>query len=237
MAEAEGGLAAVVVAGGSGIRMDADRRKQYLSLGGIPLMGHSLRTLDQSPEVESIVLVVPPEDRGYVRDHILPDLKLRREPLLAAGGVTRQASVYSGLAGVDTSVEFILVHDAVRPFLELRQISDTLDAARNHGAATLVIEVVDTLRRQLPSGDVEMMDRQGVFAVQTPQIFRSDILRKAHETALDRGWAGTDDAGLVAAMGHAVVFVPGSRTNLKVTSPEDLILAEALLGIFREKTG
>ncbi|WP_179953405.1 2-C-methyl-D-erythritol 4-phosphate cytidylyltransferase [Desulfobotulus mexicanus] len=237
MSEAEGGLAAVVVAGGSGIRMGAGTRKQYLALGGIPLMGHSLRMLDQNPEVESIVLVVPSEDMVYVRDCILPDLKLRRVPSLAAGGTTRQASVYSGLNSVDASAGFILVHDAVRPFLEYRHISETLDVARNHGAATLVIDVVDTLRRQLPGGNVLMVDRQGLFAVQTPQVFRSDILRRAHETALARGLEGTDDAGLVTAMGHSVVFVRGSRINLKVTSPEDLILAEALLGIIRKKAG
>ncbi|MCW7755193.1 2-C-methyl-D-erythritol 4-phosphate cytidylyltransferase [Desulfobotulus sp. H1] len=226
-------VVAVVVAGGSGVRMGGSVRKQYLLLGGMPLMGHCLRTLDESSEVESMVLVVPEEDMEDIQVRILPKFGLKKKLVLAKGGASRQASVFSGLASVDPKASYILVHDAVRPFLEPHHIRDGLDAAKKYGAASLSTEIVDTLRSKFPHSGSAGPDRDSLLAVQTPQIFRSDLLRRAHEHSLATGCMETDDAGLVAALGYPVVYIQGSRTNLKVTSPEDRILAEALYRVIQ----
>ncbi|MDY0162991.1 2-C-methyl-D-erythritol 4-phosphate cytidylyltransferase [Desulfobotulus sp.] len=222
---------AIVVAGGSGTRMGGDVRKQYLFVGDLPLMGHSLRTLDQSPEVESLVLVLPLEDMDDVRNRILPGLELQKPLTLAPGGPTRQASVASGLAVSDANIPFVLIHDAVRPFVEIWHIREVLAAAAAFGAASLAVDLVDTLRRRLPGGKSEALNREQVMAVQTPQAFCAKLLRQAHAMALANMWEETDDAGLVATMGHAVKYIPGSRINIKLTKPEDRALAEAILTV------
>lgn len=220
-------LTAIIVAGGSGTRMGKGTKKQYLPLAGLPVMGHSLRLFDRVPEVASLVLVLPKEDLESVEKEIVPKLDLQKKLLLVPGGASRQESVYCGIGALAPETSLVLVHDAVRPFVRQDQIAQLVDAAKKSGAASLAVPVVDTLRRQISNNQSEALSREKVFAMQTPQAFRADLLKKAHERALALGISGTDDAGLVADMGHPLVLVEGSRTNIKITEKEDLLFAEA----------
>lgn len=224
-------VVAVIVAGGSGTRMGGDVRKQYLELGGIPLMGHALKAFDGALCIDSLILVVPESDMAVVSDTILPQCFVSKPLCLVKGGLTRQASVANGLARVPEGASHVVVHDAVRPFVEPAQICAVVDAAVETGAATLTLDVVDTLREVTPDGMTRPVNRDRIVAIQTPQAFSLPVLQKAHENALHLQVTGTDDAGLVSLLKQPVAFVPGKRTNLKVTTPEDLLLAEALISV------
>lgn len=221
-------LFAIIVAGGSGTRMGKSLKKQYLPVAGLPLMGHALQVLDRAQEVDSLILSVPNEDMHFIEKEILTRLSLKKEIRLVAGGKTRQESVVSGLRALDSSASYVLVHDAVRPFLNQDQITRLVLAAKSHGAASLALPVTDTLRRKIGDGKSEALSRENVFSMQTPQVFRADLLIRAHERASALGILGTDDAGLVADMGEPLVLVEGSRMNIKITEPDDLVCAEAL---------
>lgn len=229
-------LYAIIVAGGSGVRMGEGVKKQYLSLAGIPLMGHSLKLLDNVSDVAGLVLVAPKEDLVFVEREILSQLGLQKSLILVPGGKSRQESVYCGIQALDPEATFVLVHDAVRPFLTEGQVERAFEAAQIHGASSLAIPVTDTLRREI-NGKSEAISRENVFTMQTPQVFRRDLLERAHERALALGISGTDDAGLVADMEEAVFLVKGSKTNIKITEKDDLVLAEAICGKSRYHLG
>ena len=217
-------VAVVIPAAGQGTRMGGDTAKQYLALGDAPVLVQTVRALAVHPAVGTVVLAVSPgareEAEALLRAAALP-LPVR----VVAGGATRRASVQAALAALPDKARIVLVHDAVRPFLTLRLLSDVIDAAREHGAAVPAVAVADTLRRADGETFGETLDRAGVYAVQTPQGFRRDLLVRAFAEILDDA---TDDAALVAALGHAVRLVPGDRRNLKLTTPDDLALARAL---------
>jgi 2-C-methyl-D-erythritol 4-phosphate cytidylyltransferase len=148
---------------------------------------------------------------------------------VVAGGVERQESVARGLAVVPPATPWILVHDGVRPCITSELVRRVVDAARTHGAAIAALPVAETLKRGAAGWVTETVPRDGLWAIQTPQGFRADLLREAHRRAYADGVLGTDDAGLVERLGAAVYLVPGLPGNVKVTRPEDLPLARRLL--------
>jgi len=226
-------VGAVIVAAGSGRRMGGTLPKQVLPLAGRPLVEHSIRAFQRCDEVDRIVLVIPSRLRA-----VFP-LKLGAYDKMAAmvdGGDSRQASVGKGLEALGES-DWILVHDAARPLVSGRLIRAVLQAAQTHGAAVPGCAASDTLKRVRENRVTETVSRDGLVMVQTPQAFRSDILRAAHRTAAEANFTGTDDAQLVERMGESVAWVEGQAWNLKVTLPEDLEMAEWLLQHRREAWG
>ncbi len=219
-------VAVVIPAAGQGTRMGTETPKQWLDLGGAPVLVRTLEALAAHPAVGCVVLAVSP-DPDAVRDvwrHLQaapPELSLR----VVTGGATRRASVEAALDALPSSARVVLVHDAVRPFVPLRLLDEVIAAVRAHGAAVPAVPVADTLRRADGGTFGETVDREGVYAVQTPQGFDVDLLRRAFAALPD---ATTDDAALVAALGAPVRLVPGDRRNLKLTTPDDLALARAL---------
>jgi len=208
---------AIVVAGGSGARFGA--AKQFSVLGGRRVVDWAV--LAAAAACEGVVLVLPEDQVGRLALDVQPDA-------VVAGGDSRSASVRAGLAEVPDGVDAVLVHDAARPLAHpglfqavLRALVDGADGA------VAAVPVADTLKRVGADGRVtETLDRTGLWAVQTPQGFRLDVLRAAHAGNPE----ATDDAGLVEAAGGRVVVVAGDRRNLKVTDPADLALLEALVG-------
>ncbi len=204
--------------------------KQFLSLGGEPLVIHSLRVLQASAAVDLIILAVPAADIEYCSREIVSRHRFTKVTKVVAGGKERQDSVRQALAAVSPETEIVLVHDAVRPFLTERMIDEVVAAARTHGAAIVALPMRDTVKHVRTDRIIERtVDRTPLWLAQTPQAFRRQWLQDAHQKAQSESIRATDDAFLVEWMGHAVAVVEGSGENIKVTRPEDMIIGEAIL--------
>ncbi|HET7057829.1 MAG TPA: 2-C-methyl-D-erythritol 4-phosphate cytidylyltransferase [Nitrospiraceae bacterium] len=222
--------AAVVPAAGRGLRMGGSTPKQFLTLGGLPILVHALRVLEESPAVTEIILTVPAADREYCLNEIVARYKFHKITKVVPGGEQRQDSVRHGLAELDQDVDVVIVHDAVRPFLTAEMVARAIDAAAEHGAAIVAIPMRDTIKRVGSDGLIEStIDRNHLWLAQTPQAFQRTLLQAAHRKARIENYHATDDAQLMEWLGHRVVIVEGSGENIKITRPEDLGIGEAIL--------
>lgn len=222
----------IVPAAGSSTRMRASgikRAKQFLPLGGKSVLLRTVDALWQAGVFSGLVVVVPGEDVAAVGAE-LSQLAYGDRLRVVAGGAERQDSVYNGLQAVPEEARWIVVHDGVRPLVTPALVERVLAAAQRHGAATAALPVHDTIKRVAADGRVEAtVDRTGLWAVQTPQAFAADVLRRAHERARAAGKRFTDDAGLVEDMGADVYVVPGDVRNIKLTRAEDFEVARRWL--------
>jgi 2-C-methyl-D-erythritol 4-phosphate cytidylyltransferase len=222
--------AALVPAAGRGLRMGGPIPKQFLSLGGHPLIIHSLRLLQSSAAIDDIILAVPQSDMDYCLTHIVNGHRFTKVKKVVPGGAERQDSVRHALEAVAEEVDVVLVHDAVRPFLTERMVEEVVAAARAKGAAIVALPMKDTVKQVGADHLIERtLDRRGLWLAQTPQAFRRDWLLAAHRKAHAEGLHATDDAYLMEWSGYPVAVVEGSGDNIKVTRPEDLIIGEAIL--------
>ncbi len=227
-------VVAVVPAGGRGVRMGHDVPKQFLPLGGVPLLVHALRVLESSPTIHAIVMVVPEDDMSYCRQELVPRFALSKVRHVVSGGASRQDSVWNGLQAVDARAGIVVIHDAVRPFVTGTMVRDVVDRARTHGAAVVAVPIRDTVKRVTRDGMIETtLDRQSLWVAQTPQAFKTGLLQDAHRLSRQRGVAATDDAFLVEQLGCEVSIVNGSTDNMKMTCPEDLATGEAMIAAKR----
>lgn len=220
---------AIIVAAGKGARLPAPLSKQYLSLDGVPILTRTLRVFNLSQLIDRIILVVPEADFTYCRTHILARIEFDKEVQLVTGGDRRQASVFNGLQAIEQDNAIVVIHDGVRPFLRQEHLSACINTAQNTGACILGIPAYDTVKQV--RGSVEIMatlPRESIWMAQTPQVFQVDLIRKAHALAQESGYIATDDAALVEWLGETVSMVEGSRTNIKITNHEDLLIAETI---------
>jgi len=218
-------VAVVIPAGGVGTRLGRRTPKQFLALAGAPILLATVRYFTRHPRVAQIVVAAPASHLEQTRRVLA---RLRGAPTtVVVGGASRQESVGNALAEVPAGIDLVLVHDAVRPFITVGLIDAVLEAAATTGAAICALPIAETVKRV--SGDVvtATLDRTELVAVQTPQAFRTDLLREAHEKARRDGITGTDDAMLVERLGHVVRVVPGLADNVKITTPADLRHARA----------
>lgn len=221
---------ALVPAAGRGLRMGGSVPKQYLAIGGLPLIVHALRVLQASPFIDAIILAVPLADIDYCQSDIVKAYGFSKVIKVVAGGAERQDSVRLALAAVGSETEIVLVHDAVRPFLTPQMVGNVVEAARADGAAIVALPVRDTVKQV--GADrviVRTVDRKPLWLAQTPQAFRLEWLREAHDKAYLEGVHATDDAHLIEWSGRPVSVVEGSGENIKVTRPEDMVIGEAIL--------
>jgi 2-C-methyl-D-erythritol 4-phosphate cytidylyltransferase len=222
--------AAVIVAGGSGSRMKSSVKKQYLDLGGRPVVAHTLMAFDACSIIDRIILVVPEDDVDYCRTDIVAPLTLAHDVHVLAGGPQRQASVSNGLAAMDASDGIVMIHDGVRPFVRLSLLNACLEGVRTTGACIPAIPASDTLKRVDENGVIlKTLDRRQIMLAQTPQTFSIGLIRSAHQLAIERGFIATDDASIAEFAGKTVTVVPGDRMNIKITTPEDLPVARTIL--------
>ncbi len=221
-------VGAVVPAAGRGERFGGTVPKLLVPLRGRPLVSYPLEILDRVDEVEAIVVVAPADAVGAVQD-LARQAGLRKVASVVPGGDDRQASVACGLAALPRGPEVVLVHDGARPFLSPSLVRAVAEAAARDGGATAAVPVDDTVKQGRDGWMRGSVDRAGLYRLQTPQAFRRALLEQAHQEAARAGVRATDDASLVERLGHPVRLVPGTPVNLKVTFPEDLALAEAVL--------
>lgn len=189
---------------------------------------HTLRVFDSHKQCEKIILVINEQEREHFQQ-LLSDYPFQTSIELVAGGEERQHSVYKGLKAVKQE-KIVLVHDGARPFIKHEQIDELIAEAEQTGAAILAVPIKDTIKRVQDLQVSETIERSSLWAVQTPQAFRLSLLMKAHAEAERKGFLGTDDASLVEQMeGGSVRVVEGSYTNIKLTTPDDLTSAEAIM--------
>ena len=215
----------LIVAGGRGTRMGGPQPKQFLELAGRPVLMHTLEAFDRW-DASARLIVVLPEDQIDTWKRLCEAHVFGRIHRVVAGGETRFHSVRNGLGAV-ASNGLIAVHDGVRPLVAPSVIAACFAAAADGGAAVPVVPVVESVREMDADGDSRPVDRTRLRVVQTPQVFRADVLRAAYRLPYDPRF--TDDASVVEASGVAVRLVPGNRENIKLTTPMDLLLAEQLM--------
>ena len=226
---------AIVPAAGQGLRLGTAVKKQYLPLRGIPVLARTLIQLGRTPGIARLVVAVPPGEEAWVQGAILARLRLAIEVELVPGGADRQESVFLALGRARAEADLVVVHDGVRPFVSPELVWAVLAAAGEGGAATAALPVTDTIKLTDGAGGFrETLPRARLWAIQTPQAFQRTLLSEAHERARRDGVRATDDCALVERLGHAVLSVPGSPRNLKVTTVEDLALAEFFLGTWAD---
>ena len=231
----------IVPAAGLGIRMAGGKSaqgseppKQLLELEGVPILLWTLRRLAACNRLERIIVAVRSGVRGHV-ERLLAGEEYRKRVELAEGGDSRQESVANALARVGSGTELVLVHDAVRPFVEVGEIERVIEAARETGAAILGLPATDTIKQVDPAGGGQpsriaaTLPRERIVMAQTPQVFRVEVLRQAVARAAEEGFRASDEAMLVEHSGHEVAVVLGSERNIKITRPADLELARFLM--------
>jgi 2-C-methyl-D-erythritol 4-phosphate cytidylyltransferase len=221
---------AIVVAAGKGTRLGGDRPKQYLELGGVPIIVHTLRQFERCREISEVITVLPAEDTAGFQS-LVSEFGLKKASHAIAGGATRAQSVRQGLQAIGDA-EIVAVHDGVRPFVSAAEIDQVVEAAKATGAAILTARVADTIKRVAGLSIVETVPRANLRRALTPQCFRLEILRRAYE-ALDSleadGIEITDESFLVERLEVEILAVEGSARNIKITTQEDLRWAEILL--------
>ena len=224
----------IIVAGGRGLRMGGDLPKQFIPIEGKPVLMHTLETFHRWDETAGLVLVLPEDHQPYWK-MLCKEIGCKASHQIVNGGETRFHSVRNGLQflkekriaeGLSSEKALVAIHDGVRPLVDPEVIHSCFAEAELSGAAIPVVPVVDSLREMTEKGS-HPVDRSRYLAVQTPQVFDFNLLVKAYEQTYTELF--TDDASVVEAMGHEVKTVSGNRENIKITTPMDLLLAEALI--------
>ena len=221
-------ISAIIPAAGSGKRMGGNTSKQYLAIGERPILIETLMVFNESPYIDEIILVSPPDDIDLM-ERLLKKFGLTKVSKIVKGGQERQDSISNGLDALDRSSSVVLVHDGVRPFISDEIIKELIDTVNQHGAAIAAVPVKDTVKKVLHTSITGTMPRENLWLAQTPQAFSAKVIIDAYANAREKGIKGTDDASLVEAMGLDVKIVMGSYENIKITTAEDLVFAEAIL--------
>ncbi|MFA7404859.1 MAG: 2-C-methyl-D-erythritol 4-phosphate cytidylyltransferase [Pelobacteraceae bacterium] len=223
---------ALIPAAGMGKRMGASINKQYLQLNGMPIVAHTISVFENSPLIDAIYLVIPADEIPYCRQHVIEAFGFRKVAAIVPGGQERQNSVMNALKAMRNYVsddDVVLIHDGVRPLITEDLLSDSISTARLHDGALVAVPVKDTVKRVHNGIVCDTPPRESLWLAQTPQSFRFGKIYAAHLSAESDNFAGTDDASLIERTGGKVHIIPGDYRNIKITTPEDLILAETFL--------
>jgi 2-C-methyl-D-erythritol 4-phosphate cytidylyltransferase len=220
---------AIIAAAGSGTRMASDRPKQFLLLAGTPVIFHTLKSFEQCDSIHEVIVVLPAEESaGFLS--LAGKFGVRKVARVVPGGATRADSVKRGLLTIrSATAEIVAVHDGVRPFVTVAEIDATVAAAREDGAAILVAPVTDTIKQVNGETIVTTLDRGSLRRALTPQCFQYELLRQAYQQADVNDASLTDESALVEKLGKPVRIVEGSARNIKITTAEDLAIAEQFL--------
>ena len=221
---------AIIPAGGVGRRLGSVVAKQYLLLDAIPVLARTLKIFQQAKIIDEIVLVVPQDDVISAQEQLVDKYDLTKVVAIVAGGKERQDSVRNGFFTIAGNCDVVVIHDGVRPLLTEEMISKVIDAAKNGGASSIGVKVKDTVKQTVDTDLVEAtLPRNNLWLTQTPQAFAFAVLQRAYAAAASDKFYGTDDASLVERIGVKVKMIAGSYENIKITTPDDLIIAEAFI--------
>lgn len=223
----------IIVAAGSGTRMKSSANKQFMPIGGVPMLALTIKAFELCAQVNEIIVVMNKNDITYFNENILKAYDFKKLCKVSEGGATRQESVYKGLKCVSENTDIVLVHDGARPFVDNGTIVRCIYAADKYGASCAAISSRDTVKQSDSRGFVlSTADRESIRLAQTPQGFKKDILVRSHEKAIEENFTGTDDAVLAERAGYKMKLTEGSVYNMKITTCDDIPIAEAVYKIF-----
>ncbi|CEK31265.1 2-C-methyl-D-erythritol 4-phosphate cytidylyltransferase [[Clostridium] sordellii] len=219
----------IIVAAGTGSRMKKDINKQFIKLDNKEIIAYTIDKFYINDEIDDIVVVIKKDEEDYFKENILGKYNFKNIKI-AYGGEERQDSVYNGIQKLDKNCEVVLVHDGARPFVTEEIINNSIQEAKKHNAVVVGVKVKDTIKVVGEEGNiVDTPNRKYLWSVQTPQVFKYDIITKAYENAYNENYYGTDDAMLVEKIGYDVKMIEGSYDNIKITTQEDLNFGEQIL--------
>jgi len=223
-------IVVLIPAAGSGVRMGSTVKKPYLLLAGRPMLYHTLAAFDRAPAVDQIIIAVAPGEEACCETDVVRKFPFKKKITIIAGGDMRQDSVRRLLERVPEETSLVLIHDGARPLITVDLIERALAETEKWQATVAAVPVKDTIQATDEAGFVQKtLPREQLWSIQTPQTFELRLIREAHCKALQDGFVGTDEGSLVARLGRPVKIIMGAYDNIKVTTPEDLIIAEALL--------
>lgn len=210
--------------------------KQFLRLGGVPILVHTLKVFEESPLILEVCLVVPPDRVKQCRKELLEPYRLKKVRQTIPGGATRQDSVYRGLSAISPGVDRVVVHDGVRPFLSTALLKKVIKASEAADGAIAALRLKDTPKYVHEDGMIDFTpDRARLYLAQTPQVFLKNILIEAYSKAYVDRVNSTDDSALVERLGYRVRVVEGAWDNIKITTADDLVLAKKIIQFFRSE--
>lgn len=223
-------ISAIILAGGKGKRMRSAISKQFIDIKGKPIIYYTLKKFSENKKIDNIIVVLPEDEVKHFKENILKKYELRINKIVI-GGKERQDSVYNALKSLkNSSTDIVLIHDGARPFISERIINEGIKFAEIYGAAAPGVMPKDTIKvKNEKNFSVDTPNRANLVSIQTPQVFKFDEILECHEKIRYNGEKVTDDTMVVEKYGYSVYLYDGEYTNIKVTTPEDLILAERLI--------
>lgn len=223
-------ISSIILAGGKGKRMGSAISKQFIDIKGKPIIYYTLKKFSENKKIDNIIVVLPEDEVKYFKENILKKYELRINKIVI-GGKERQDSVYNALKSLkNSSTDIVLIHDGARPFISERIINEGIKFAEIYGAAAPGVMPKDTIKvKNEKNFSVDTPNRANLVSIQTPQVFKFDEILECHEKIRYNGEMVTDDTMVVEKYGYSVYLYDGEYTNIKVTTPEDLILAERLI--------
>ena len=220
----------ILVAAGSGSRMGKGISKQFIHIGQMPMLSRTIKAFESCEGINEIIVVMNKSDIERCQSEIIGPYSFKKVAAVIEGGQTRQESGYRGICSASKRADIIIVHDGARPFVDNETIMKGISAAAEYGASCAAVPAKDTIKQADVEGFVlKTPDRSSLWQVQTPQTFRYNILKEAHERAIEQGFTGTDDSMLVERMGYKLKLVEGDYFNIKITTDADLLFAEAIV--------
>lgn len=219
----------IIVAAGKGRRMGGKVLKQYLKIGGIPVLARTLLTFQKCGNIDEIIIVTGKEEIDFCKNEIVDKFHISKAKKIIEGGSERQQSVYNGLLAVEKNIDIVLIHDGVRPFVKVEHIEKIIRETAEFGACVLGVKVKDTIKECSDGIVFDTPKRENLWIAQTPQAFKFDIIMKAHLQAVCDGFLGTDDSVLAERIGQKVKMTEGDYDNIKITTVEDLRFGEGIV--------
>ncbi len=225
-------VSVIVAAAGMSNRMGSKINKQFIDIDNKPILVHTLNKFEESPFIDEIILIAKEEEVEYCRKEIVKKYNFKKIKKIIKGGRERQDSIYNGILALDERCNIVLTHDGARPFVRKENIEDGIKGVIEYGSCVVGVPVKDTIKVVDQSDNVHHTPKRSMlWAAQTPQCFWKTILQKGYEYAIDEGIVATDDSSLVEKAGYKVKMIMGNYDNIKITTPEDLIIAESLLQV------
>lgn len=222
-------VTAIIAAAGMGTRMKRKLNKQFLTIDNTPVLEHTLKKFDKSKYVDYIIVVIKETDISYLGE-VLSKLKLNKKFKIVYGGQTRPDSIFNALKNLPEETNIVLTHDGARPFIDTELVDLSIEKVNETGSLVVGVPVKDTIKVSKSNMNVDFTPvRSELFQIQTPQVFLKDIIVSAYNRLMEEDFTGTDDASFVEKNGGKVKILMGSYKNIKITTPEDLLIAEVLI--------